>query len=534
MNRSKEYPEHERTPSKPAHADGNRDQQASETQIHVYQAGSTLREALDRFESVLENTPHVAIQGFDREGVIQHWNPACTTLYGYSRQEAMGQRLQDLLLEGEEKEIFKQVLDTIWRTGRASPLQEWKVIAKNGEPHWVYSTMFPIFEKQRVSEVFAMDVDITEQQRAVAALRQQEMENQAVISAIPDLVFLFDREGRYLRYHAPKEELLYAPPEKFLGRTVDEVLPQDVANAFHHHADRVLSTGKTQVFEYELEIHNEVKIFEARMVRYKADEALAVVRDISLRRYLETERLKAQRLESLGIMAGGIAHDFNNLLTAILGNISLLRFSGIASDKQVNECIDEAEKACMRAGLLTRQLLTFSRGGAPVREIISIEALVQSALEVSPRREGLQYDCAVPKNLWPVFADPIQMGQVLMNILVNAVEAMPDKGHIKIRAANIRLKDKSEVPLPPGRYIELCIDDEGVGIPEKNLVHIFDPFFSTKDTGHGLGLAICYSIVQKHGGHLRVRSREGDGTSMCVYLPAAKSEPENNRLKDEE
>jgi PAS domain S-box-containing protein len=247
---------------------------------------------------------------------------------------------------------------------------------------------------------------------------------------------------------------------------------------------------------------------------------LLVFRDVTDRRLLEEELAKAGKLESLGLLAGGIAHDFNNLLTTILGNIAL----AIADSPEGSEqaaLLSEAETACLRAKELTHQLLTLSRGGAPQRRLSSLPGLLSEAARFALRGEACELHSQVPGDLPWVEVDPGQIVQVVQNLVSNACEAMPTGGAVTISGQAVDLDQDSVPPLAPGRYVKVSVQDQGVGIPPEYLERIFDPYFTTKAKGQGLGLALAYSVVARHGGHIAVESTLGTGSSFHIYLPAA-------------
>jgi len=226
------------------------------------------------------------------------------------------------------------------------------------------------------------------------------------------------------------------------------------------------------------------------------------------------------KLKSIGLLAGGIAHDFNNLLAAILGNISLARITA-DSGSAVDERLVKAETAVMKAKGLTQQLLTFAKGGAPVKKIISIEELLRESVTFALRGSNTQYQFEIKPDLRPVEADDGQISQAVNNLIINADQAMPTGGTITIAAENCTLRPHNTVSLPPGDYVKVAIRDQGAGIAKKHLPLIFDPYFTTKKAGSGLGLATVYSIVNRHGGAIKVSSRENIGTTFVMYLPAA-------------
>ena len=259
---------------------------------------------------------------------------------------------------------------------------------------------------------------------------------------------------------------------------------------------------------------------DAYLVPFSSGGLLLMVNDITERRKLEEERLKVEKLESLGVLAGGIAHDFNDILTTIMGNLSYAKM-GKDRDSETYEVLEEAEKASFRAKDLTLQLLTFAKGGAPVKETASLSEVIRESGNFVLKGSNVRCDFAIPEDIWPTDIDVGQISQITQNLIINADQAMPDGGVIKIKMENRLIEVKDALPLPDGKYIQVTIRDQGVGIPEKHLSKIFDPYFSTKDKGSGLGLATTLSIIRKHGGHITVDSEMGTGTVFNIYLAAS-------------
>jgi len=248
------------------------------------------------------------------------------------------------------------------------------------------------------------------------------------------------------------------------------------------------------------------------------------IRDISERKKMEEEILKARKLESLGILAGGIAHDFNNLLTGIMGNISLSKMFADPAGKAYAR-LEEAEKACERATGLTHQLLTFARGGEPIKKVVSIGQILEESAGFVLRGSNVRCEFSLPQDVWAVEIDEGQMSQVFNNLFINADQAMPEGGTITVLMENVTAGPSDALPLRDGRYVRISIRDQGCGISDEDLPKIFDPYFTTKQKGRGLGLSTVYSIVQNHQGHLDVQSTVGVGTVFHLYLPACDHEP---------
>lgn len=247
-----------------------------------------------------------------------------------------------------------------------------------------------------------------------------------------------------------------------------------------------------------------------------------VFRDVTEQQKMEEDLQKSHKLESIGILAGGIAHDFNNILTAILGNISLAKMYSKPGDR-ISIVLTEAENAFWRARDLTQQLLTFSKGGAPIKKTASVAELLRDTCSFVLSGSNIRCRFEIAPELWPAEFDAGQISQVVNNLLINAQQAMPQGGVITIRAENFTVNKKSALPLAKGRYVKIAIEDQGIGIPEEHLHRVFDPYFTTKQTGSGLGLATSYSIMKRHDGYIDVQSQVGKGTVFTLYLPASRA-----------
>ena len=247
-----------------------------------------------------------------------------------------------------------------------------------------------------------------------------------------------------------------------------------------------------------------------------------ILQDVTSRKKYEEELQKAEKLESIGVLAGGIAHDFNNLLTGVLGNISIARIHA-PSGGDVHQNLSKAEKACLRARDLTRQLLTFSKGGAPVRKATSIADILKESAEFSLRGSNVRCEFDLPDDLPTVEIDEGQIAQVLNNLIINADQAMPDGGILRLGAGTVEIVQGDPLPLKPGRYLRVRVSDTGIGIPKEALPRIFDPFYTTKEKGSGLGLTTVYSVVRKHEGVVTVESEPGGGTSFFLFLPVPRN-----------
>lgn len=251
----------------------------------------------------------------------------------------------------------------------------------------------------------------------------------------------------------------------------------------------------------------------------KVGSIIGTILDLTERKRIEEEIIKSQKLDSLGVLAGGIAHDFNNLLTGITGSISLAKVLLSPGDRAY-KILSDSERAAKRAADLTNQLLVFAKGGEPVKKTVALKEVVTEAATFALSGSKALSEFVIPDTLWPADADPGQIGQVINNLVLNASQSMPNGGIISVCCENVRLKSNE----PSGEecaYVKISIKDQGTGIPEEHFQKIFDPYFTTKHKGNGLGLAITYSIIKKHGGHIDFISSPGAGTIFNVYIPAS-------------
>jgi len=257
------------------------------------------------------------------------------------------------------------------------------------------------------------------------------------------------------------------------------------------------------------------------------DEVRSIVRRWQLsqaaQKRLETEILKAQELESVSVFANGIANDFDDILDDVLGNLYLAEIYVRAGETsgRTSQSLVEARKASLEGKDLTKQLLTFSRGGIPTKRLAAIPEILRISTGFALKNSDTRCEFSIPDDLWSVEVDEGQIAPVISNLIINADHAMPDSGLIKVYAKNLNINEVDDLPLKPGAYVRISIEDHGIGIPEEHLQRIFNPYFTTKQKGSGLGLSTAYSIIKNHDGHITLESQVGVGTTFHIYLPAS-------------
>jgi two-component system, cell cycle sensor histidine kinase and response regulator CckA len=365
--------------------------------------------------------------------------------------------------------------------------------------------------------------DITGRKKAEAALKSSEEKYRLVVENASDAIFV--AQDGMLKFVNPKSRQIFGYSERELMSTafVEFVHPDDRLIVADLHAKRLRKEPVVKVHAFRIVDRDaNIKWLEEKAVLIDwggRPATLNFASDVTARLRMESELLKMEKLESMGILAGGIAHDFNNIVTAMLGNISIAKMYLPSKDK-VFERLSEAEKACLHAQSLTQQLLTFAKGGAPIKKRTMVSGIVKDSCQFALRGSNVRCEFAVSDNLWTVEVDRGQINQVLYNLVINAHHAMPDGGTIHVSSENTEVKPLDGLPLEPGKYVKISVQDHGIGIPKKFLAKIFDPYFTTKNRGSGLGLATSFSIIKNHGGLITVESDVGLGTKFHIYLPS--------------
>jgi len=412
---------------------------------------------------------------------------------------------------------------------------EHRLCTKSGNYFWVLDRG-RIVERDkdgRPVRVTGIIADITKRKQAEEALRKSEERFRNLYDDAPVGYFEYDLRGNITRVNRTELKILGYSAEEMIGQPcwkfiVDEAAREQILAKLA--GTRPPAVGLERTYRRKDGTTFPV-LFKDRLLTDENGHITGIrtaIQDITERKRLEFQLQQSLRMEAIGTLTGGIAHDYNNLMSIVMGNLSLA-IEEAEPGSFLADFLDEANTASHKVRNLTHELMSLSRGGAPVKELGSLDELLKTALDMMPADRGISLNESVSQDLWHVLHDPYKIGAVFRNVVTNAVEAMPEGGTLNITAENLRIDDKGQypgLPLNPGNYVHISFQDQGVGIPEEQLDKIFDPYFSTKEMGvqkgMGLGLATAYALVKSHGGHVAVDSTVGVGTTVNIYLPAEK------------
>jgi PAS domain S-box-containing protein len=371
--------------------------------------------------------------------------------------------------------------------------------------------------------------DVTDHRKTERALREQEVFTRAALDAQKDTFAVFSAEdGGPLWWNRALQEATGISDDDIGTRSILDLHPEEDRNRIARAIADVLDSGSATVeaclcTHVGTHVTYEFSMVLIRDLAGRPKQILSVGRDVSERKRMEEGQIRTEKLECIAVLAAGIAHDFNNTLTGVTGCLSLAKMLS-ASCPDVQGVLGQAERAAFQAKAQTEQLLTFSKGGEPVTQPTSVSDLIGNSVGLLLSGSRARCDVSVPDDLWAIEADRVKIQAAIDNLLLNAVQAMPRGGTVWISAANTMLAHQNPLSLAAGPYVRICVRDEGVGIPQDLLSRIFDPYFTTKERGSGLGLAASYSVVKKHGGDITVQSEVGVGSMFAICIPAAQGD----------
>ena len=499
-------------------------------------AEEALKESEEKFRAM---TDHTTAAIFIYRDKFIFGNPATTELSGYSLEEFYQLNFWDLV-HPDHRELVRQRGMARLKGESIPDHYNFKIITKSRETKWIdFSAQRILYEGKWCS--LGTAIDITDKITSQDALREEKERLRITLQSIGDAVIATDDTGNIILLNSVASQLCGWEETEAVGQSIDKVFTivhEQTREPIDNPVKTVMESGKTVTLSNHTVLISKdgtehIIADSGAPIRDKTGSIIGVVlvfRDETEKKQVEEELFKTRKLESIGLLAGGIAHDFNNLLAAIMGNLDMAGIKCKTTESSAN--IQEAKNAAIRARDLARQLLTFSKGGAPIRKRMDIANLLEDTTNFILAGSTVSPRFFIGQNLHTLNADEGQISQVIQNIVLNAEQAMPEGGLIDIAAENTELK--GHPTLPDGPYIRIFIRDYGIGIPPKYLNKIFDPYFTTKEMGNGLGLSTAYSIITRHEGYIDVSSKPGAGTTFTILLPALVSDIDESADTDRE
>jgi PAS domain S-box-containing protein len=484
----------------------------------------------ERFRHILQDVESIAVQGYGPDGTTQYWNHASEKLYGYSSEEAIGRNLLDLIIPPDMHSDTVQAIKYMAETGQPIPASELSLMRKDGSRVPVFSSHTIVQIPGQDQELFCLDIDLTEIRLAEEALKESEERFKALHDATFNGIIIHDK-GLILECNQGLSDMTGFTNEELVGMNGLKLIAPDwldlvVKNIQHGYEKSYEVEGlRKDGSRYPLAI-------KGKNASYKGHNAQVIeFRDITDLKKAEQEKLslelqlqQSQKLESLGVLAGGIAHDFNNLLSIIIGHCSLVKLK----PTKALDCILPIETAAAHAAALCQQMLAYAGKAHFSKSLILLEELVNEMVELSKSSIGrnVEITSELASDIPPMIADASQIRQITMNLIINASEAI-DKSqgvvHVSLAKRAVRA-DHQEIDyfgkiIPPGMYACLEVTDNGCGMDDETKQRIFEPFYTTKFTGRGLGMSAVLGIVKAHNGALQLFSQPGQGTTFNVFLP---------------
>ncbi len=490
------------------------------------------------FRALIENSEdEISLVGADGKIIYQ-----INSINGYAEGESRGQKAFAFIHPDDLERMSERFAKLAIEFGQIIS-DEFRTLHRDGSWRWIECVAKNLMNDKAIKAIVINSRDISDRKSAENALASERERLAVTLRSLTDAVLATNTEGRIILANDSAHRLLRSK-----GTLVD-CLVEDVVTLFDEKGMEkvenpirpvIRSKKKSETAYYVITFpENERFTVSANAAPISDTQnalvgAVLILRDVTEKLRMESELLKSRKIESIGVLAGGIAHDFNNILSAILGNISLAK-SKIATnntDKSI-ELLSRAEKASERAKELTQQLLTFSKGGAPIRQTGNIVAIVRESADFSLAGSNVRCEFEVDENVLSVEMDAGQISQVINNLIINARQAMPNGGTIDISIRQLDIVKGMPyygLSLESGKYVAITIRDRGIGISEENIQRIFDPYFTTKHTGHGLGLATSYSIITNHQGAIAVESAIGQGTTFRILLPSSSKHNDDTPL----
>jgi len=494
-------------------------------------AENTLRESEERYRAIWENSP-TGICLTDREGIYRYVNPAYCKIYGFSKEQLIDRPFYELIMRPEDLKDLKKKYIGNFDKGIPISTGEVEFIKSDGNPVWIQFTGDFVRDKGIPKYLVSMNIDITERKRAGKALRESEEKLRRILNSSPDAIIVMDLAGKIIDCN-PATCLIHGhSQEELIGAKFVNLVSQPYKKPILEYCEKCIKTEHTSKIECIL-MKKDGSEFPADLSASVINDAagkpqyiMGIIRELTEQKRLETQLIHSQKMESVGRLAGGVAHDFNNLLTAIIGHSEIIESGLKSSDPLLND-VKVIQQASERAAQLTSQLLAFSRKQTLQPKITNLNQVIDNMLNMLKRiiGEDIDFNILLGDILWTIKVDPGQMEQVIINLAVNARDAMETGGILTIETRNVEINDvldQVESVNQSVRYVLLSVSDTGSGMSEEVRANIFEPFFTTKAVGKGtgLGLSTVYGIIRQSGGHIMTDSKPGAGTAFNIYLPA--------------
>ncbi len=499
--------------------------------------------ARDRYATLFDFTP-VGYTTLDGQGHILEANLTLCHLVGVKRSAILQEKFEQFV-DPEDQHAFRLHLETL-KKKPGTHSSDVLTLRHSDTSHRVrLESCQEKVESSGLDGLFRIAVvDVTERERIAAAQEEQKALMEVVVGGVMDAVVTTDEDHRIVLFNEAAAKMFRCHASSAIGQPINGFIPERFREG-HYMNHRQF--GQATVATRQMDVARDVILQRADGNEFSAEVTIlkiemkgwgqgkgktlfsVVLRDITDQCRQQEEQQRISKLNSLGVLAGGLAHNFNNLLTAILGNVFVAKLRMVPQDDPLAKNLEQAEQTCLEAKELAQQLVTFAKGGAPIKTSIAVGDLLRKSTNFALSGSSISCHFGIPEDLWPLDADPGQLWQVIQNITINARQAMPQGGHFTVKVENVALNDPSMLPSPsliPGNYVKISFEDQGAGIEDRQIFNIFDPYYTTKPGASGLGLAIVHSIIQQHDGHISVMSEIGTGTTFTVYMPASYSTPD--------